>query len=104
MIRISAIYENVPGSHFDGAYYVGTHTAFATGLLAHHGLHSIRVTLGNEGLDGSPPAFWAISEMVFNSRTAFDEGMADCGAKLFADSVNYTNVSPVLQLSTLSEQ
>ena len=102
MIRISAVYANTPGSRFDGAYYCGMHAALATRLLGPHGLQSIRITLGTEGLDGAPPPFWAISEMLFDSREAFDAALAIGGGALFADTPNYTNVDPVLQLSTLA--
>jgi len=37
MIRIAALYPNVDGSHFDGSYYAGPHTALACKLLASQG-------------------------------------------------------------------
>jgi uncharacterized protein (TIGR02118 family) len=101
VIRISAVYPNSPGSHFNGAYYQGSHTALAMKLLGPHGLQSVRVTLGVAGLDGAPPAYWAIGEMVFSSREAFEKAVAESGAALFADTPNYTNASPVMQVSTL---
>jgi uncharacterized protein (TIGR02118 family) len=103
VIRISALYPNAPGSRFDADYYVTKHTPFAHDLLGPHGLDSIRTTLGIAGLDGAAPPFWVIAEMVFGSRQAFDDAMAACGATLFADIVNYTDVSPVLQVSALQE-
>lgn len=103
MIRISALYPNAEGSRFDADYYVAKHTPFARGLLAPHGLDDIRTTLGVAGLDGAPPPFWVIAEMIFTSRDAFDAAMAACGAALFADIINYTDVSPVLQVSSLQE-
>lgn len=98
MIRIAAIYPNAPGSRFDGEYYTVRHTAFARGLLEPHGLIGISTSLGETALDGSPPPYWAISEMVFPSRPAFDEAIAACGEALFADIPNYTSVTPVLQI------
>lgn len=98
MIRIAALYPNVDGSHFDGSYYAGPHTALARKLLAPQGLVGISTTLGLAALDGSPPPFWAISEMHFTSREAFDAAMAMCGERLFADMPNYTDVTPVLQV------
>lgn len=102
MIRISAVYPNEPGSRFDAAYYLERHEPFASGLLTPHGLTDVRTAIGTEGLDGSPPVFWAISEMVFASRGAFDRAMSLCGEQLFADIPNYTSVTPVLQVSTLA--
>ncbi len=103
MLRVSALYPNVRGSQFDSAYYVGSHTALAKQLLTPHGLTVIRATIGLESLDGMPPPFWAISEMHFTDRAAFDAAMTACGVALFNDASNYTDVSPILQLIRLAE-
>lgn len=101
MICVLAIYPNRAGSRFDRAYYADRHAAFARGLLAPYGLAGLRITLGETALDGGPPPFWAVSEMHFPDRAAFDAAMAACGAALFADAVHYTDVEPVLQLATI---
>jgi uncharacterized protein (TIGR02118 family) len=103
VICISAIYENAAGSRFDGAYYVGRHAALAEALLRPHGLCRIRASLGIAALDGAAPPYHAISEMIFADRAAFDAAMAACGEALFADSANYTDVAPVLQLSSWAD-
>ena len=102
MIRISALYPNEAGSRFDADYYRDHHEPFAAGILGPFGLVEIRSAAGVANLDGTPPAFWAISEMVFESRARFDEAMANCGERLFADTANYTTVAPVLQISRLA--
>lgn len=99
MICICAIYPNDAGSRFDADYYLARHTPFADSLLRPHGLMQVSSALGIAALDGSPPPFWAISEMTFESREAFDTAMAVCGEALFADLPNYTDVNPVLQTS-----
>lgn len=103
MICISAIYANAPDSRFDARDYVERHRPLAEALLAPYGLHTIRASLGIAGLDGAPPPFWAISEMIFTDRAAFDAAMAACGAALFADASNYTDVTPTLQLSSWAD-
>ena len=103
MICITAIYANTRGSRFDGRYYAERHRPMAESLLGQHGLHALRISLGVEGLDASPPPFWAISEMIFPSRAAFDAAMGACGDALFADAPNYTDVTPILQLSSWAE-
>lgn len=102
MIRIMAIYPNTAGTRFDGAYYTGQHTALARALLEPHGLLGITTSLGVVALDGAPPPYWAVSEMQFPSREAFDAAMAICGEKLFADMPNYTDTVPALQLGSAS--
>jgi uncharacterized protein (TIGR02118 family) len=101
MIRISAVYPNAEGSRFDVADYIGRHEPFARKLLAPFGLLEIRSTTGVANLDGSPPAFLAISELVFASRADFDTAMASCGEAIFADVPNYTSVTPILQISAM---
>jgi uncharacterized protein (TIGR02118 family) len=101
MIRVSALYPNEQGSHFDRSYYVEHHEPFAQALLQPFGLDAIRTTIGVAALDGNPPAFWAISEMTFVTRERFATAMDRCGERLFADIANYTNVAPILQFSEL---
>jgi uncharacterized protein (TIGR02118 family) len=101
MIRISAIYPNEAGSRFDSADYLGRHEPLARSLLGPHGLLEIRSTVGVASLDGTPPAYWAISELFFTSRGQFDAAIAECGEAVFADIPNYTSVTPILQISTM---
>lgn len=104
MIRILAVYPNEAGSHFDADYYRNGHEPFARRLLAPLGLQGLRTTLGETALDGTPPPYWAVSEMLFATRGAFDAAIAQCGDALFADLPNYTNVAPVLQVSILADE
>ena len=101
MICVSALYPNTRGSRFDETYYTTRHTEFAARLLTPHGLLALRIAVGLHDLAGGPPAFWAVSEMHFSSREAFDEAIEQCGAALFEDAKNYTDVNPVLQVSRL---
>jgi uncharacterized protein (TIGR02118 family) len=101
MIRIS-VYPNEANSRFDAADYLGRHEPLAREMLGPHGLLEIRSTTGIANLDSTPPAYWAISELIFASRTHFDAAMAACGEAIFADIPNYTNVSPILQISTMA--
>lgn len=99
MIRITAVYPNEAGSRFDADYYAGPHQALAERLLRPHGLAGIEISLGVSGLDGAPPPYWAIGTMFFPSVPAFTAAMEACGEELMADAANYTNTTPVLQVS-----
>ena len=101
MICVMAAYPNQPGSRFDLEYYTTRHAAFARELLEPHGLIGLRVTAGASALDGTAPPFWAVAEMTFTSRAAFKAGIAQCGAALFADAPNYTDVEPTLQFASI---
>jgi uncharacterized protein (TIGR02118 family) len=100
MILVSALYANEAGSRFDARYYREVHTPFALEMLRPLGLLDIRSTTGIASLDGTPPPFWVISEMTFETRRHFDDAMAACGERLFADIPHYTDVAPVLQISS----
>jgi uncharacterized protein (TIGR02118 family) len=102
MLCITALYPNDPGSRFDVDYYLTSHARRAQALLSPHGLEAIRTTIGIAGLDGSPPPYWAVSEMHFTSRVAFDAAIAAEGSALFADVPNYTDITPILQVSELA--
>jgi len=102
MLCITAVYPNDPGSRFDAGYYRASHAPLATALLTPHGLIAIRTTIGIAGLDGSPSPYWAVSELHFPSRGDFDAAIAANGDALFADIPNYTNVTPILQVSELA--
>jgi len=104
VINISAIYPNAAGSRFDLDYYRDRHTPFAEALLGEHGLIGLRTVAGVESLDGQPPAYWVISEMHFPSREAFDQAIEVCGTALFADIANYTDITPILQISTFADR
>lgn len=101
MLRVSAIYPNLPGSHFNGGDYVDRHAPFARKLLEPHGLRELRITLGTAALDGTAPSYWALSELIFDDRDSFDRAMGICGVALMGDAPRYTNVDPVLQISSL---
>lgn len=100
MICVSALYPNTPGTRFDGDYYLTTHAALASAMLKPYGLVGVRLSVGQCDLQGGPPPYWAISELHFASRQAFDDAMGICGAALFEDAKNYTDVNPIMQLST----
>jgi len=101
MLCVSAIYANRAGSRFDGDDYVHRHIPFARDLLTPFGLRGLRITLGTAALDGAPPPYWAVCELLFPDRETFDRAMVHCGAALMGDAPTYTDVEPLLQLSTL---
>jgi uncharacterized protein (TIGR02118 family) len=102
MFCVMAVYPNHPGSRFDISYYATRHTALARKILEPHGLVDLRVTAGSAALDGGPPHFWAVAEMIFTDRAAFDAAIARAGAELFADAPNYTDVEPILQIASIT--
>lgn len=99
MVRVSVLYANSDGSHFDVDYYKHKHMKLVQERLDPFGLTGCEVDAGVPGLDGSSPPYLAIGYMFFESVDAFREGFSRVGEELVADVPNYTNVAPVIQIS-----
>ena len=79
MIKVSVLYPNKPGSHFDMAYYTTKHMPLAMKLLA-NGLHKTEVDAGLQGAaPGQPPAFFGGCQFYFDSIDAFAQGLGTGG-------------------------
>lgn len=93
VIRITVLYPNTPGSHFDHDYYLRVHLALALRLLAPHGLRKLEMDRVLEGADPAQPApYHCVGFLYFDSVEGFRDGMAAHGAQISGDVPNYTNV------------
>lgn len=100
-IRVSALYPAVAGSRFDFDYFLEKHVPLVFSLLAPHGCRHIEVDRGVPASDGEPVAYVAVGHMEFDSVQGFNEGFLANGETILADTPNYTNVSPVVQVSEM---
>jgi uncharacterized protein (TIGR02118 family) len=99
MIKVSILYPNKPGAHFDMAYYTSTHMPLAMKLLA-TGLHKTEVDAGIQGTaPGQPPAFFGGCQFYFDSIEAFLKVWGPAAAELTADIPRYTDVQPLIQFN-----
>jgi len=99
MIKVSVLYPNKPGSHFDMGYYLGTHMPLAMKLLA-KGLHKTEVDAGLQGAGpGQPPAFFGGCQFYFDSVDAFLSVWKSAAAEITADIPRYTDVQPIIQFN-----
>src|SRR5258707_3055631 len=99
MIKVSVLYPNKPGSHFDMNYYVGKHMPLAMRLL-NKGLRKTEVDAGIQGTaPGEPPAFYGGCQFYFYSIQAFGAGWGPAAQELYADIPRYTDAAPVIQLN-----
>jgi uncharacterized protein (TIGR02118 family) len=99
MIKVSILYPNKPGSHFDMSYYLATHMPMAMRLLA-NGLHKTEVDAGIQGTKpGEPPPFFGGCQFYFDSIDAFLEVWKAAAAELTADIPKYTDVTPIIQFN-----
>jgi uncharacterized protein (TIGR02118 family) len=91
------MYPNQNGNTFDVEYYCNVHMPLAKRLL---GATEFSVDQGiGGGAPGAPAPYLAIGHLLFESLGTFQKTMAANGAEVMADIPNYTNASPVIQIS-----
>ncbi|MBI1891870.1 MAG: EthD family reductase [Burkholderiales bacterium] len=99
MLRISALYANEEGAHFDFSYYRDKHFPMVLNLLKPFGAIRFEVDRGLPLGNGAPPEFIAIGHLFIESRDELNKGMAIHGAAILGDIKNYTNLTPRVQTS-----
>ena len=101
MIRLNILYPNIPGSHFDLDYYLGTHMPMSKRLFGDV-LKEVTLEHGIAGVEpGSPPTTIMSCHMRFDSIEAFMDAWSRIGEQLGSDIPNYTDVAPVIQFSRI---
>jgi uncharacterized protein (TIGR02118 family) len=99
MIKVSVLYPNKPGSHFDMNYYVTQHMPLAMRLLK-KGLRKTEAEAGIQGTaPGSPAAFYGGCQFYFDSIEAFVEVWGPAAKEIVADIPRYTDVEPLIQFN-----
>ena len=103
MIRISIFYPNTSGARFDMAYYLTKHMPVSIEKLsAGKGFHGVSVERGLAGAaPGSEPAFIAICAYLFDSAEDFLAAFNQHAEMLQGDIPNYTDISPIIQFSSV---
>ena len=73
MIKVSVLYPNKPGSHFDMNYYINQHMPLAMRLLK-KGLRKTEADAGIQGAaPGAPAEFYGGCQFYFDTIEAFAE-------------------------------
>jgi uncharacterized protein (TIGR02118 family) len=99
MITVTVSYPNTPGSKFDWDYYMGTHVPLVQSELG-AALIGASVDEGIAGgAPGEPATYTAIARLHFESVDAFQAAFGPVAEKVLGDIPNYTDVSPVIQIS-----
>ena len=99
MVKLSVMYPHKEGSKFDLDYYLTKHfdlvqTKFG-GLMK-----DAYVTKGlGGGVHGEPPTYQIMAHISFESMDALNKAVTAHGAELFADVPNFTDITPVVQIS-----
>jgi uncharacterized protein (TIGR02118 family) len=99
MIKVSVMYPNGSGHHFDIDYYTGKHMPMVRQKLGAT-LKRMEVEQGLAGgQPGTPPTYLAAGHLYCDSVEAFQSAFEPHAAEIMADIPNYTNTQPVLQIS-----
>ena len=99
MIKVSVMYPNKPGARFDHAYYRDKHMPL---LKARMG-DSCKFYTVDKGLagggPGEPATYVGMCHVFCESVEAFQAGFGPHAKEIMADIPNYTDLTPVIQIS-----
>jgi uncharacterized protein (TIGR02118 family) len=84
---------------FDFDYYVEKHIPMVKAKCADFGLKEVRLMRGSAMVDGAPPKFELIGELVFPSVENLQDVLARHGTEIMGDIPNYSNVQPRIQIT-----
>ncbi len=103
MVKIGILYPNKQGSKFDMSYYLNTHMPLSIERLsAHKGYRGVSVERGLAGgIPGSDPPFVALCQYLFDSVEDFVAAFMPHAELLQGDMPNYTDITPVIQISAV---
>ena len=99
MIKVSVMYPNQQGTHFDMVYYCTKHIPLVRQLLG-PALMNVAVEEGIGGMTpGSPAPYVALGHLYFESVAAFQKAFTPHAAQILGDIPNYTDSQPTVQIS-----
>ena len=99
MFKVSVMYPNQEGARFDVNYYCTKHMDLVRKHLQPFGLVRTEVLKGVGGTAGQPAPYICIGSLYFETADGYEKGIAASGGALRADIPNFTNVTPVRQVS-----
>lgn len=99
MIKVSVMYPNDPKARFDHEYYRDKHMPMVKRKMGDScKSYTIDKGLGG-GLPGTPATYVGMCHIFCNSVDAFQAGFGPHAEEIMADIKNYTDLTPVIQIS-----
>jgi uncharacterized protein (TIGR02118 family) len=99
MIKVSVMYPNTPGARFNHEYYRDTHMPLVRARMG----ESCKYYTVDKGLaggtQGTPATYVAMCHIFCESVEVFQAGFGLYANEIMADIPNYTDLSPVIQIS-----
>lgn len=104
VFNISSIYPNRQGARFDFDYYLNAHMPLSIGLLSNaKGFRGVSVERGVEVVQ--PPitsSYVAMCHYYFDTLEDFMAAFMPHAEKLQSDIVNYTDITPIIQINEVA--
>ena len=101
MFKVSIMYPNEEDAKFNIDYYRTTHMELVKKHLKPFGLIKTDVDKGISGGGDQPAPYICTGNLYFDSQDGFDRGIAEAGSILRGDIPNFTNVTPIRQISEI---
>ena len=99
MIKLSVMYPNKPGARFDHVYYRDKHMLL---MKARLGAACLFYTVDKGvagGGPGEPAPYVGMCHVYFDSVESFQGAFGPHAQEIMGDVPNYTDLSPVIQVS-----
>lgn len=101
MFKVSVMYPNEAGAEFDFDYYLTTHMTLVDKHLKPFGLIRSSVDKGVSGGGDDPAPYICIGNLYFETEEGYGKGSAEAGPVLRGDIPNFTNLTPIRQISEI---
>ena len=101
MFKVSVMYPNEENAEFDIEYYKNEHMEIVEKHLKPFGLIKTGVEKGVSGGGDLAAPYICIGNLYFESQDDYDSGISEAGGKLRGDIPNFTNVTPIRQISEI---
>jgi len=102
MIKVCILYPNQADGTFDRQYYLNNHMPMTVEKLS-PALRGASIDFGvNGGLPDQAPPYAAVCNLLFDQVEAFYEAFLPHMESLQGDIANYTNVTPIIQISDVT--
>ncbi|WP_423735875.1 EthD family reductase [Chitinophaga caseinilytica] len=98
MIKVTILYPNGEGMHFDMDYYKTKHMPMLQRLMG-DSLKAVKIDKGLGGRPGEPIPYLAIGYLYFERLSAYESTFGPNAKEILADIPKYTNIKPVVQVS-----
>ena len=99
MYKVSVMYPNQEGARFDFEYYRTTHMKLVAEHLKAFGLVKTGVDKGVSGGGEDPAPYICWGHLYFETLDGYDKGIAETGSILRGDVPNFTDITPIRQIS-----